>query len=137
MSNDSSPHTPTDQTTVSEVVEGILTSFSTDFQGFQNRNAELIKRLNSKMSDGGRTGALSTLLQDNRDALDALLGAQAANAINDSGQQDEAISAIEQWVSENVSMDAAMVLWCEGTSNGENLILAITEQALAPNKPAP
>lgn len=116
--------------------DDVLEEFRRNFQEFKQDSSieSLVSELVAK-SGGAATQALLDLFEEHREAVKTTLSADAANACSDDdGEQDEAISAAEEFfemrIDDSFASNIAVVLYSMGTA-GE----AAIRQALMPMVP--
>lgn len=93
----------------------VISNFKERMAAFQVENAVLISVL-EKEADGN---SLDDLYWDAVSDLKGELGSEAANnASDDSGAQENAISSVEAWVSNNSPTTIPLILWIKGVETG-------------------
>lgn len=109
-----------------------VTTYQRKMAEFKLANATLIASLCETLKPKEMSQAISEFHFELSDDLKGVLGSEGANASSDDdGDQENAIAAAEEWVTDNVSNDGdledtvALALWLKGMDEGQKSLMEI------------
>jgi hypothetical protein len=103
---------------IDEIVSETIADFKIDIEVVRSGNIDLVSELVAEV-DGAGFEKLTDYFFDVADETKGHLGSKAANRIEDTTDQESAISAVEGWFTENISnagseMSILCALWGYG-----------------------